>query len=172
MEKVLEQNEKEEILLPDDPAYLAKVQDILENKAFLSMKDYIQHGVTSCLQHCIAVSYHSYHTCLAYGLNARAAARAGLLHDLFLYDWHHYKREKGEKMHGFSHPKRALENAEKEFDLTDLEKEIILRHMWPLTLRPPKHKEAYVVIYHDKMCSMRETFGKQDELLTTMAAKG
>lgn len=143
--------------LPDDAAYLAEVRDILENECFLSMQKYIQHGSTTCLQHCISVSYRSYLTCEKNGLDSRAAARGGLLHDLFLYDWHVQKN--GWRLHGFYHPYHALRNARKEFALTRLEEEIIVRHMWPLTVVPPKHKEAYVVLYHDKICSLQETFG-------------
>ncbi|MDL2324750.1 HD family phosphohydrolase [Ruminococcaceae bacterium OttesenSCG-928-A16] len=150
----------DDVLVPDDDAYIAQVQDILENESFQSMKEFIQHGTTSCLAHCIAVSYHSYATCKKYGLHSRAAARAGLLHDLFLYDWHTHKAKKGDGMHGFTHPRRALQNAQKEFDLTLLEQEIILKHMWPLTILPPKSKEAYVVLYHDKICSLKETLGR------------
>ena len=36
----------------------------------------------------------------------------------------------------------ALANAEKYFDLTDKEKDMILRHMWPLTPVPPKSREG------------------------------
>lgn len=151
-----------EVVVPDDADYIAEVEDILQNETFQSMKEFVQHGVTSCLAHCIAVSYLSYRTCLARGLNARAAARAGLLHDMFLYDWHSNKSRSRAHLHGFTHPKKALENAEKEFELTDLEKEIIVRHMWPLTPTPPKSKEAFVVLYHDKMCGLRETFGRSN----------
>ncbi|MGD9560097.1 MAG: HD family phosphohydrolase, partial [Oscillospiraceae bacterium] len=94
------------------------------------------------------------------GLDYRAAARAGLLHDLFLYDWHQHPSVTGARFHGFSHPAEALKNAEKAFALNDMEKEIILKHMWPLTLNPPRYKEAFVVLYHDKVCSFRETMGK------------
>lgn len=145
--------------MPQDDAYLAEVMDILENETFQSMESYVQHGVTSCLQHCVSVSYKSYCACKKYGLDARAAARAGLLHDLFLYDWHKHRPGKGEGMHGFTHARTALQNAEKEFELTELEREIILRHMWPLTLTPPKSKEAYIVSWFDKVCSVREALG-------------
>ncbi|MFV0413254.1 MAG: HD family phosphohydrolase [Oscillospiraceae bacterium] len=151
-----------DVLVPDVAEYLAEVQDILESPTVQSMKEYIQHGTTNCLEHCVSVSYRSYCTCKEYGLNARAAARAGLLHDMFLYDWHTHKLATGEGLHGFTHPRKALENAEKEFDLTPLEREIILKHMWPLTVTPPKYPEAYVVLYHDKICSLRETLGRPD----------
>lgn len=151
-------NTSQEIVVPNDDEYIALVKDILDNKSFLSMQNYIQHGNTSCLSHSINVSYLSYKWCKKMGLNAKSAARAGLLHDLFLYDWHLRPREKGELLHGFEHPKKALENAQREFELTKMERNIILRHMWPLTLTPPAYKEAYAVVYYDKYCSLLESF--------------
>jgi len=43
------------------------------------------------------------------------------------------------------HPRVALENAIEHFDLNDTEKDIIEKHMWPLTIRLPKTKESLVV---------------------------
>ena len=80
-----------------------------------------------------------------------------MLHDLFLYDWHCYRRQKGERLHGFEHPRKALANAEKFFALTPMECDIILRHMWPLTLTPPSTRESYVVVMFDKYVSLLET---------------
>ena len=150
----------EEIFVPDDADYIAETEDILQNADFQSMKNYIQHGHTSCLEHCVAVSYLSYQTCKKRGLNARAAARGGLLHDMFLYDWHKHYEETGHFFHGYTHPKVALENAKNVFHLTEMECDIIKNHMWPLTLSLPRHKETFVVVYHDKICSLRETLGR------------
>ena len=124
------------------------------------MEAYTQHGETSCLRHSNNVSYLSYLYCRDHGWQARAAARAGLLHDLFLYDWHFHAKETGNYFHGLTHPRRALENAQRLFSLTDREKNIILRHMWPLTVTPPKYREAYVIVMFDKYCSLMETFHK------------
>ncbi len=148
------------VLVPDNDAYLAEVGDILENPVVRSMENYLQHGDTTCLCHSINVSYLSYLYCAAHGWNARAAARGGLLHDLFLYDWHFHAKRTGDHFHGYTHPRRALENASRLFRLTDREREIILRHMWPLTVVPPRCREAYVVLMFDKYCSLMETFHK------------
>lgn len=145
------------VVVPDDAEYLAIVGEMLEHPMVQMMQEYTQHGETNCLAHCIAVSYRSFLTCKKYGLDEKAAARAGLLHDLFLYDWHRRYEETGDMFHGLTHPKAALENAEKEFDLNDKERDIIIKHMWPLTPVPPRYKETFVVLYHDKICSMRET---------------
>lgn len=144
--------------VPADSAYLALVDDILACDKVRSMSGYVQHGSTSCLRHSVNVSYLSYLFCVDHGLDARAVARAGLLHDLFLYDWHFYRRAPGERMHGFEHPRKALANASRLFALTPKEQDIILHHMWPLTLTPPRSREAYVVVMFDKYCSLMETF--------------
>ena len=102
----------------------------------------------------------SYLYCKERGWNAREAARGGLLHDLFLYDWHEHAKQTGEYFHGYTHPRRALENADRLFRLTEREKEIILRHMWPLTVVPPRCREAYVIVMFDKYCTLMETFHK------------
>lgn len=139
-----------------DQQYIEYAADILEHDIFKSLDDYIQHGKTTCRTHCLQVSYLSYSICQKAGLDARAAARAGLLHDLFLYDWHTYGKQTGKRFHGFTHPRTALNNAKKYFDLTDKEKNMILRHMWPLTPIPPSSREGMILVFADKYCSMQE----------------
>ena len=138
------------VSVPHDPEYLALVADILEHPDVLSMEQYTQHGETTCLRHSLNVSYLSYLYCRDHGLDVRAVARGGLLHDLFLYDWHLYRRQPGERLHGFEHPSKALANARERFSLTEKEEDIILRHMWPLTITPPRFPESYVVVMFDR----------------------
>ena len=158
------------VAVPKDEEYLALVRDILENEQVRSMDGYFQHGHTTCLRHSIHVSYLSYLFCKKHGLDARAAARGGLLHDLFLYDWHFYRRRKGERLHGVEHPKKALAHASALFSLTWKEREIILRHMWPLTITPPRCREAYVIVAYDKYCSLMETLHKDVMQLMLLGA--
>ena len=139
-----------------DPEYLACVEDILEHPGFQSMEQYIQHGSTTCKAHCIQVSYMSYCICRKRNWDYRAVARAGLLHDLFLYDWHTHAKETGNHSHGYTHPRTALNNASLHFSLTKSERNMILRHMWPLTIVPPAYKEGYVLLFADKFCSLAE----------------
>ena len=149
-----------DIICKDDQ-YYSLVSDILSNKQVLSMKNFLQHGITSCYDHCLNVSYYSYLICKKFNLDAKSAARAGLLHDLFLYDWHdpdHYgKNTPLFKKHAFYHPYIALKNANKLFKLNKIEKDIIAKHMWPLTIALPKYKESYVIILVDKVCCITET---------------
>ena len=139
--------------------YYDCIRDLIQSDTVLSMDNYTQHGSTSTLDHCIRVSYRSYKIAKSLKMDYVSAARAGLLHDLFLYDWH--LEPKGKKLfqkHGFTHPRKALENANNNFELNKKEKDIILKHMWPLTLRSvPRYKESFLVSLIDKYSSCGET---------------
>ena len=133
------------------------ISDLAVHPVVIQMKKYPQHGNTNCYQHCLRAAYYNFRICSFMGLRAREAARAGMLHDLFLYDWHTYARETGNHFHGVKHPKRALEIAQGSFQLSELEKDMILKHMWPLTPVPPKYPESFVICLVDKFCSICET---------------
>lgn len=132
------------------------IRDIMEHPMVLLMKKFPHHCDTDCYQHCMNVAYYNYQICKVLGLDARAAARAGMLHDLFLYDWREHAAKTGDRFHGLTHPKVALRRAEKYFDLNDMEKDIILKHMWPLTIIPPKYFESYIICLTDKYCGACE----------------
>lgn len=150
------------------PEYLEIIDDLITHPKVLSMSNYIQHSDCTTLDHCICVSYFSYLSAIKAGGNERACARGGLLHDMYLYDWHCTKPPRG-GLHGFVHPLIAAETAAGIFDLTELEKEIILVHMWPLTLRPPMSKEALIVSMTDKYCAAAEIFRLDNEKRMTVA---
>jgi len=150
----------------NDEEYIDCIRDLLDHEMVLSMKKYIHHSSINCLEHSIYVSYSSYLICKRMFIDYRSAARGGLLHDFFLYDWHEEKPYSG--LHGFIHPRVALQNANKYFHLNKLEKEIIQKHMWPLTIAPPLFKETYVVVLIDKYCALMEIFklGKGRDIRT------
>ena len=129
------------------------VEDLLENKMVQELDNFEQHLGTSRLQHSINVAYYSFIISKKFGLDHRSAARAGILHDLFLYDW---KEEKQDENHISAHPKVALKNAMEITELNDIEKDAIKRHMWPLTFVPPKYFESFIVSFVDKYCAYAE----------------
>ncbi len=130
------------------------IHDLIQKPSVLAMGDIPQHVNVSCLEHSIFVSYVSFRISRFLKLDYEASARGGLLHDLFLYDWRKTKTHK--KYHLFSHPRAALENAMDICDLTDKEQDIIKKHMWPLTIRPPRYMESFVVGCADKLCALME----------------
>ena len=137
------------------------LEHLAENPHMEEMNKYIQHGDTSCLLHTVAVAYYSMKLAEKFRIpvHKRELIRGALLHDYFLYDWHDGKPER--KIHGFTHPGTAARNADRDFKLKRLEKDIIQRHMFPLTPKPPMSREAWLVCMVDKGCSLYETFGRR-----------
>lgn len=133
------------------------IYELLEFDEVKRLAEYFQHCSTTRLQHSFNVSYYSFIIAKKMGGDTRSAARAGMLHDLFLYDW---RTEKTPQMHAFYHPKAALENAEKLTELNDIEKDAIVNHMWPLSSHMPKYKESYAVTLADKYCAVIEIFSQ------------
>lgn len=139
-----------------DKEFIDTISDIIENPTVQEMKNFRQHYETNCFDHCLMASFLCFHFCKKYHLDYVSCARAAMLHDLFLYDWR--KRQNGRKgLHAFTHPRTAFENASKLFNLNDKEKDIILKHMWPVTLSLPRYIESYVLTFFDKQCAMSET---------------
>lgn len=136
-------------------AYQQLMNPMIHDTEIQSMASLKQHtkGV-SCLDHSIFVSYLSFSMCRRWHLDSKAAARAGLLHDMFLSDrgttgiglWKHLR----------IHPQMALKNA-MDYGLSPLEKDIILKHMWPVTMsKLPRYRESLVVNLADKICTVCE----------------
>lgn len=144
-----------------DIEFNAILQDLLNDEMVIKMKQYKQHYDTSTFEHCLNVAYLSYLFCKKLGWDYRSMARASMLHDLFLYDWRNsHKKVKCLKhgLHAFAHPKIALENAKKLCVLNEKEQDIILRHMWPVTITLPKYKESFLITFVDKFSAIQESF--------------
>ena len=138
--------------------FYSEVKDIAEHPVVLRMKLYPHHGSTNCYQHCMNVAYYNYQWCRFLHLDARSAARAGMIHDLFLYDWHTHAKKTGDRFHGLTHPEKSYQNARKFFNLNHIERDIILNHMWPVTFfKVPRTKEGWITTLTDKYCGACET---------------
>lgn len=144
--------------IKQDKEFMEIVGPILKNETVQEMKNYRQHYETSCYDHCFQASYYCYKICKKFKLDYTSAARAAMVHDLFLYDWR--KRQPDRKgLHAFTHPRTSYENASKIMELNKLEKDIILKHMWPLTFfKFPLHRESYILTLVDKYCALSESY--------------
>ena len=142
----------------NDKEYMEIVEDIINNETVAEMKKYRQHYDINTFEHCLNVSYISYRLGKKLNLDCKSMARGAMLHDLFLYDWRNSKKELNlDGYHAFVHPQIALENASKIYDLNDKEKDIIVKHMWPVTLALPKYKETYIITLVDKYSALQES---------------
>lgn len=144
------------------------VSDLFLLEDVQSLKDYCQHMKTSRLQHSLNVSYYSFLVCRYLHFDYRSAARAGLLHDLFLYDWREERQPEGR--HISAHPKVALRTAQKNVELNKVEADAIVKHMWPLTIKPPRYKESIIVSMMDKYCTCCELIDGMSNKLINKAA--
>ena len=130
--------------------------DIIPSDGMQSEKNYLQHGDISCFEHSVAVACMSVKVArhLRVNVDMKSMIRGAMLHDYFLYDWH--VADKSHRFHGFIHAKRALKNAEQDFSLNPVERDIILKHMFPLNFRLPRYRESIIVMIADKICATRE----------------
>lgn len=137
--------------------FIQMIDDLLNNDTVKQMKNFRQHYETSCFDHCLIASYYCYLYGKKFNLDYVSCARAAMLHDLFLYDWRK-KQDDRKGLHAFTHPKTAYKNASKLFALNEKEKDIILKHMWPVTIALPKYKESYLLTLVDKYCALNESY--------------
>ena len=138
---------------------------IIDTPQAQSMKTFIQHGHITTYTHVLNVVCMS---CIVderlhAGSDRRSLIRGAFLHDFYLYDWHDPTSNEG--LHGFKHPVRALKKAQELFELSPKECNIIISHMWPLTItRIPRCREAAIVCFSDKLCALYETILKDKRL--------
>lgn len=143
-------------IIDKDVEFQNIIKEVIENETVQKMKQYRQHYETTCFDHCYIVSYYCYLICKKYSLDYKSAARAGMLHDLFLYDWR-VRQPDRKGLHAFTHGKLACENASKLFNLNEKEKDMIITHMWPVTMRFPTCIEGFILTFVDKYCATSET---------------
>jgi uncharacterized protein len=137
-----------------DKEYMLHVQELLKAQMVQNLKNFVHHHHSDRLEHSLNVSYTGFKIAKKLNANARSVARAGLLHDLFFYNRNEFKNK--EKGHAYLHSRVAVLYAEQITELSDLERDIILKHMWGATLALPRYKESYIVTFVDKYWAIKE----------------
>ncbi len=123
------------------------------------MKQFIQHGNVSTYEHCQSVAELSYSIDKRFSLHSdlKVLLTGAMLHDFYLYDWHE-DGDGSHRLHGFTHAKRACDNAKECFSIDDRTSQVIYSHMWPLNPgRVPRSREAWIVCLADKYVSLKES---------------
>lgn len=133
--------------------YLACVGELLASPQVQAMRDIRHHPGVSCYEHSVFVSYTAFRLAGRWGGDQRAAARGGLLHDLYLYD----PKSLPSYRQCFAHPIAALRNASALCGgLSSREADAIRAHMWPMARHMPHCREAAAVCLADKLCATAE----------------
>ncbi len=142
--------------ISDVPEYYRCVSDLLDDRTVQQLGQFTHHKGTTRLQHCVNVSYYNFLLCRKLHLDARSAARAGILHDLFFYDRKEHVPVEGEGGHFSGHPKVAFFNASELFPINEKEGDMIANHMWPLSPHMPHCAECWAIQLVDKICAVGE----------------
>lgn len=151
-----------------DEDYILLVSDILTHTEFQKLQSIVHHG-NNRFDHSLRVSYFSYKIGKLLTLDYRKIARAALLHDFF------FEENDGEGIKTkintlMKHPKYALQNAEKYFELSELESDIIVTHMFPIAFRIPKYFESWLVdIVDDVVAVCEKVHVTRHQLSTAMS---
>lgn len=142
--------------------FCAVAGDLLANETVDSMKTFNHHGTLTTHYHSTYVAFRVYENCTRLGISGKKTSeitRAALLHDLYLYDWHIVKHD---EYHIWYHPKEAVKNIEEKlFALTDMQRDMILRHMSPAG-GVPNSIGGWLLTLNDKYCATIELLGLSD----------
>lgn len=138
-----------------DQEFIRIVKPLVRKAEVQEMRKYISHGYVDCFSHSVYVAYTAFKMGRRRGMDYKALARAGMLHDLYLYDWHYKGERKG--LHGMTHAGLALKNAKKIIHLSHMEQDIIATHMWPLNPRLPRYRESVILMMADRYVTILET---------------
>ena len=142
-----------------------QVGDLLRTPEVQSLQSYSHHHRVSRYEHAMLGAQLAFRFARTFGLDGRAVARCGLLHDLY----------EGEKScpagpffflrHAWHHPKKAAKNAQTLTYLTGKEQNIIESHMWPMCKALPRSREAWLVNLVDSFVAMLDILGWNSMIL-------
>ena len=123
---------------------------------YRELKSIIHHG-NNRLDHINRVAKMSFLLSRLLKLDYVSCTRGAMMHDFFTTD--DLSRSDIKYRYFLSeHPKIALENSLKYFDVNEIEKDVILSHMFPVVKGKPNYKESKVVCLCDKLVSFYEFF--------------
>ena len=162
------------ILNPFFDEWYGYVEKILLNDEFQKRKLFPHHHNISVWDHSILVSFRSFIMSKIFNADSRNTAIAGLLHDFYPWSWMYsedledldggkylvevYAKHSLFEMHAFTHGEAAALNYVKFFPELENSRitNAIKRHMFPLTVIPPKNKEGFIISLVDKFNSCNE----------------
>lgn len=143
-----------------DTEFWILIRDIVSSDEFKKMKRWQHHIKGSVYDHSVKVAYlcYKHHKRFSLKVDIEEFVKGAVLHDYYLYDLHGGNEKHA--FHWFTHSATALKNAmEKYPELTEIQQDMIRRHMFPLTLVPPKTSAAWLLCFYDKVAALSDCFG-------------
>lgn len=137
----------------EQQAFAGCVGDLNDRSQVQRLRQFRHHRSGSRYDHVVLVAYLSFVLARRLRWDSNAAARAGLLHDLF---WSECDRSLKLCLH---HPEQALQNASELTKLSAKEENIILSHMWPVGRHLPRYREAWLVDAMDDLVAILDVLG-------------
>ena len=108
----------------DKELYDSELEKLLNDPRIIRLCQFPQHHGSNTLDHCVAVARRAFELAekLEWKIDEKELARGAMLHDYYQYSI----KEEGltAYKHGTRHPQIAMEKADKDFNLTDKEKNI------------------------------------------------
>lgn len=128
------------------------VKDIINNQSFKELDNEMHHGI-SRFGHSYRVAEGVYKLTKKLRFNYKEATRAALLHDFY---FNYQLEENGDVKNLVEHPSMALLNASRYYKLSNLQKNMIESHMFPMSRVLPKYKESICLTIVDKVVALYE----------------
>ena len=137
--------------------------DILRSERFRLAAGIPHHGRVSVARHSLHVAQRSLE--ISRWLNRHRqivqpedAVRAALLHDIGMTEPQVSGSPSWRK--AYTHPRQGSRIAGSEFGANEIQRNAVLRHMWPICGIPPRHLAGWVVLAADKLCTLQELRGR------------
>ena len=137
------------------------IHDITNTEVYNVMKRYRHHLKGSVYDHSVKVAYLCYKHYQRFGTKVapEELLRGALLHDFYLYD--RKNKAMSPRLHVLRHPRYALANVKEYYTgLTRIEQDMILHHMFPLTISPPRTRAGWLICFYDKVAAVTDVFGR------------
>ncbi|NLC48424.1 MAG: HD family phosphohydrolase [Tenericutes bacterium] len=134
---------------------------------YRALKTILHHG-NNRLSHIDRVAKLSFFVSKNIGVDYISCTRGAMMHDFFTTE-DISKNDNNYNQFLKKHPLEALNNSKEFFDVNDIEKDIILSHMYPITSEKPKYIESKIVCTCDKVVSLYEFFRYEIKASINMA---
>lgn len=131
--------------------FFALAHQIIRHEEFAVSRASRRHIRGNHYSHALKTAYLCYRFGRRFPVGASPAelVRGALLHDFCAR----------EMANLCTHPRLALENARRLFgELTKTEQDMILRHMFPLTILPPSTRAGWLLWFCDKLAALDDYF--------------